>query len=276
MRKTLLVLGIGITFSTFIFANTPWQIDSIYNEGDIVTYDGNLYISTYPTSGYIPEKNHKSWDGWLYIDSGNIPLFKSEVAYSASKVVNDKGHYYVSKWQVQGQRPNESKAWRQLVNIETFDAEMSSIDPAPIRDGDPKSPQAIHGIDRNNDGIRDSYIEAVTNHYSSQKIIQLALSAAHEYRLLHELAFDDSIQLSVEEAAKKLNSIIALEECVELLRRDGQLTETPLDLYIDSLYSALYYRIGKRRLFEAMGSDYEAFIFEDTPCPASFSLGGQQ
>ncbi|KGK11985.1 carbohydrate-binding protein [Vibrio navarrensis] len=274
MRNTLIALSIGLLTSTSGFASTPWQSDAVYNAGDVVIHNGNTFVSIHWNSGSAPEVNDVSWDGWLYVENGEIPLFQSEEAYNGAQLVNYKGEYYLSKWWVQGENPDESSAWRHLANFQIDSGDSLPVAPEP--DLDPKSAEAIHGVDSDNDGVRDSYKEAVIDAYSSPEIVQLALSASHEYKLLHDIALDDSIALSKEAATTQLNSIIRMEGCFEQLRRDGQIQEMPDDLYTETIYQALYYRIGKRRLFEAMGEDFDAFVFEESPCPTSLLPGGQQ
>ncbi|HHX8293754.1 TPA: carbohydrate-binding protein [Vibrio diabolicus] len=274
MRKSLILLGIGLLTSTSGFASTPWQSDAVYNAGDVVTHNGNTFVSIHWNSGSVPVVNDVSWDGWLYVENGNISLFQAEEAYNGAELVNYKGEYYLSKWWVQGEYPNESSAWRHLVNLDLGGDVTPPVEPEP--DLDPKSAEAIHGADSDNDGIRDSYKAAVIETYSSPEIVQFALSAAYEYKLLHELALDNSIQLSKEDATKQMNSFIRMGSCFEQLRREGLIQKMPNSLFTDSIYRAVYYRIGKRRLFELMDSDYDAFIFEDSPCPASLISGGQQ
>ncbi len=158
------------------------------------------------------------------------------------------------------------------LSFSTFGTAEPLVKTSPVLKVDPKSPQAVHGVDSNNDGIRDSYQVAVHKNYLIHEVVELAMGVADAYKFLHELVLDDAIQVVPQVAINKLNRIIAIEDCFELLQRSGQIKEHPVSLYNDVIYRALYYRIGKRRLFEAMGSDYEAFVFEINPCPASVSL----
>ncbi|MGH2192833.1 hypothetical protein, partial [Enterococcus faecalis] len=78
--------------------------------------------------------------------------------------------------------------------------------------------------------------------------------------------FDKSIQLSVEDATKKYNEILVLEECAEELLKTGVIEMTPLELHTDTLYRALTYRNGKERIFEQMEHDLDAILNINKPC----------
>ena len=266
MKKQLIALAIGLTISATASASNVWDKGTVYNAGDLVEHNGETYVSTHWNQGNAPEVNDVVWDGWLHIDSDDVGLYQHEVAYLGSSIVNYKGQAYLSKWWVKGEYPNESSAWRLLSNFDLI-PKTPTKDPDP--NVNPKSPETIYGVDSDNDGIRDSYKLAVVKAYKNPEVVQLALSVSYEYSTLHQLALGEQINMNVEDAASKYNSIIAFEDCAELLLLDGQINETPSALYNNSIYRSLYYRIGKERLFEAMGRDFDALVTPENPCPQS-------
>lgn len=268
---TLAIIALSSVSSTL--AASEWEHNQAYNAGDVVTHLGHTYISAHWNLGNAPEKNEDVWDGWIYLDNSNIPLYQSESSYNGGAVVSYQGHYFLSKWWTKGEYPDNSNAWRLLKNYTVW----PSTPKTPVKPpSDPKSAEAILGIDSDSDGIRDSYINAVVEQYQKAELVQLALSAGHEYKVLHELALEVPVSLSPQEAKRKLHSIVALEDCVEHLKNTGQITVTPDSLYNETIYQSLYYRIGKRRLFEAMGANYDELPVETQACPKNLKVGGQQ
>lgn len=270
MKKQLAVLTIGLSISIGSVASVYWNEDTAYSAGDIVNHNGGSFVASHWSQGTVPEVNDISWDGWIHIDSTNIAIYEHEKAYVGGSVVNYKGNVYLAKWWVKGGYPNESNTWRLL---EDFHLEPSM----PINDPDPnvapKSPNTIHGVDsdndNDNDGIRDSYKAAVLEKYDNPEIVQLALAVSLEYADLHELGLEEAetIKISKEDAATKYNSIVAFEKCAQQLQSEGIISKTPVQLYANSIYRALYYRLGKERLFKAMDYDLDALVIPESPCP---------
>ncbi|NNN43485.1 MULTISPECIES: hypothetical protein [unclassified Vibrio] len=256
MKKHVIAIAVSLSIPLVAHAMEPWNKDTIYNSGDLVTHLGESFVSSYWTQGTEPVVNDISWDGWIHINADTIDNYEHETPYAGGSAVNFEGDIYLAKWWVQGEYPSKSGTWRLLDDLE----------PSPDPDLDPKSPEAIAGVDKDNNGVRDSYEVAVTEAYQNPQIVQLAISLGLEYTDINEIAFDKSIQLSVEDATKKYNEILVLEECAEKLLKTGVIEITPLELHADTLYRALTYRNGKERIFEQMEHDLDAILTIEQPC----------
>lgn len=145
MKKKLVALVIGLSLSTGAVASVFWDSNTAYSAGDIVKHNGETFVASHWNQGTPPEVNDISWDGWIHLDSANISIYAHEQAYVGGTVVNYKGEVYLAKWWVKGEYPSESSTWRLLEN---FNLESST----PIEDPDPninpKSPETIHGVER--------------------------------------------------------------------------------------------------------------------------------
>ncbi len=267
MDKRRIALGVLLAFPLTAFAADDWSQHDVYNAGDIVTHNGNTFVSAHWNQGNKPTVNDYSWDGWIYLDKTALAPYEHEKVYNGGTIVEYGGDVYLSKWWVQGDYPNTSNAWRLLENF-TLDPSTPSDDTDP--NVNPKSPETIKGIDSDGDGIRDSYKARVLDKYDSPEVVQLALSVSQEYNDLNALAFDDTLVLEPEEATVKLTNILAVEKCADILVEQGLISETPLQLYANTIYRALYYRLGKERLFAQSGSDLTTLRAEDQPCPENF------
>ncbi|UTV29686.1 carbohydrate-binding protein [Photobacterium atrarenae] len=262
MKKHVIAIAVSLSIPLVAHAMEPWNKDTVYNSGDLVTHHGESFVSSHWTQGTEPVVNDISWDGWIHINADTIDNYEHETPYAGGSVVNFEGDIYLAKWWVQGEYPSKSGTWRLLDDLEP----SPDPDPDPDPDLDPKSPEAIVGVDKDNNGVRDSYEVAVTEAYQNPQIVQLAINLGLEYTDINEIALDKSIQLSVEDATKKYNEILVLEECAEELLKTGVIEMTPLELHTDTLYRALTYRNGKERIFEQMEHDLDAILTIEQPC----------
>lgn len=260
MKRKLIILIIGLFLSIKSMALTPWNKNTVYYAGDIVTYNNQLFVASYWNQENLPNKDIL-WNTWVYIDNEKITFYDHEKPYESGSIVNYNNKKYLSKWWVQREYPSESNAW---ILLENLDSELSP----PTENINPKSSEAIHGVDSDNDGIRDSYKSEVFKKYNNPEFIQLALAISFEYADLHKLALNEIevIELNKEDAVIKYNKIIAFEACANHLLENDKIDKTPLQLYANSIYRALYYRLGKERLFQAMEHDLDAFIIPEVPC----------
>ncbi|ASO30608.1 MULTISPECIES: carbohydrate-binding protein [Vibrio] len=270
MNKQLVALTIGLSLSTSALASVPWDKDTAYSTSDIVNHNGESFVASHWSQGTAPEVNNISWDGWIHLDSTNVAMYAHEQAYVGGSVVNYNGDVYLAKWWVKGEYPSESSTWRLL---EDFNLEPSTPVEDPDPNVNPKSPDTIHGVDSDNDGIRDSYKASVLEKYEHPDIVQLALAVSLEYADLHTLGLEEAetIEISKEDATTKYNSIVAFEKCAQQLQSEGRIDETPAQLYANSIYRALYYRLGKERLFKAMDYDFDALVLPENPCPQTLN-----
>ncbi|NAW91084.1 MULTISPECIES: carbohydrate-binding protein [unclassified Vibrio] len=270
MNKQLVALAIGLSLSTSALASVSWDKDTAYSTGDIVNHNGESFVASHWSQGTAPEVNDISWDGWIHLDSTNVAMYAHEQAYVGGSVVNYNGDVYLAKWWVKGEYPSESSTWRFL---EDFNLEPSTPVEDPDPNVNPKSPDTIHGVDSDNDGIRDSYKASVLEKYEHPDIVQLALAVSLEYADLHTLGLEEAetIEISKEDATTKYNSIVAFEKCAQQLQSEGRIDETPAQLYANSIYRALYYRLGKERLFKAMDYDFDALVLPENPCPQTLN-----
>ncbi|PNH83375.1 carbohydrate-binding protein [Vibrio diazotrophicus] len=266
MKNQLIALAIGLSLSVGTQASVPWDKDTAYSAGDVVKHNGESFVASHWTQGATPEINDIPWDGWIHLNGSTVTTYAHEQAYVGGSVVNYKGDVYLAKWWVKGEYPSHSSAWRLL---EDFNLKLSSSIEEPDSNINLKSPEAVHGQDIDKDGIRDSYKAAVIEKYDSPDIVQFALAVSLEYADLHVLGLQqtETIKISKEDAVTKYNSIIAFERCALQLLREGRINETPLQLFADSIYRALYYRLGKERLFKAMNYDFDALVIPQSPCP---------
>lgn len=270
MKKGLVALTLGFAVPAMSLATEIWDESTVYTAGSLVSHHGNTFVASHRNQGNAPEVNDFAWDGWLYTTKNTIDIYDHETAYRVGDIIDFKGHIYVAQWPIKGEYPHHaSSSWRQVVNVDLTPAASPITDTDPNEN--PKSLETVRGLDNDGDGIRDSYKQAVLTQYDNPVFVQMALSISHEYDDLYRIVFDDTIAISPQEAAQKLNSITAFEACARYLYREGIIQDTPLSLFANTIYRALYYRLGTNRLFARTNDDLDALQTFDPPCPASLS-----
>lgn len=260
MKKTqriLLSALFAISLSPNIFAYDMWNEDQIYNSGDIVEWNENLYISSHWTKGVEPIENNINWDGWIFINENKLTTWDSDVIYTGGEIVEINDNYYLASWWNKNEPPEISSAWRHLRDINLNDKKP----PKPEHDD-----STIKGSDADGNGIRDDYELAVIKLYTDEKMINVALSASHEWKALLQVSLKEDMVITKEYASDSFSNLIALNRCFTKIKKSDPNFNSPTKLYFNTLERALEKRNAENKLFDALSNDLSGIKMLDTPC----------
>ncbi|MGF1842198.1 hypothetical protein L4C39_03255 [Vibrio clamense] len=244
----------AVIFSSYAFATSEWSPDQVYTSGDVVTWKGDIYISSQWTKGSEPVVNNISWDGWVFVDTPEIQDWEPNKVYQGGGIVRQNADHYIAKWWSKDDIPSNSSAWRKL-------SDFNVNPPTP-----PASP--VLGKDEDNNGIRDDYELAVSSMYpmNKQKYTQIAIAASYVWKKQTEVALDSSIIMSPESAALAYNEELALDRCFVKLRSEDPDYVAPHLAYYNNLERALMSRIGHERIAKMIGDNTELIQIPTEPC----------
>lgn len=95
---------------------SEWCPDTIYVEGDRVTYNGRTYQAGWWTRGERPG----TVDVWRLVDAGDSPnlpsqnVWNPDRAYFGGDIVYLEGRLWQARWWTQGERPGTNNVWQDL------------------------------------------------------------------------------------------------------------------------------------------------------------------
>ncbi len=103
---------------------SSWDSSNIYNGGDMVTYNGQVYRAKWWTQGETPGMA----DVWELVSSsdGSYETWSSSKAYSGGDMVTYNGQVYKAKWWTQGETPGTADVWELVSGTDP------STDPSPV------------------------------------------------------------------------------------------------------------------------------------------------
>ncbi|WP_045423195.1 hypothetical protein [Vibrio jasicida] len=247
----------AISFSPNIFAYDVWNENQVYNSGDIVEWNENVYISSHWTKGVEPIENNINWDGWIFIDEKKLTTWNSDVIYTGGEIVEINDSYYLASWWNKNEYPETSSAWRHLKDI-NFD------------DKEPPKPEhgnsTIEGSDADDNGVRDDYELAVRKSYTDEEMVNVAISASHEWKALLQVSLKEDIVITKEYASDSFSNLIALNRCFIEIKKNDPSFNSPTKLYFNTLERALEKRNAENKLFDALSNDLSGIKSSDTPC----------
>lgn len=241
---TLQTILLSLFSSVQVLANEPWQPNQSYQIGQVVTQHEERFIATLWNKDNAPSVSLSHWDGWVKVDD-SIPLFELGSDYHSGDVVEVYGELYLAKWGNRNEQPESSWYWRRLGKDDYVDVSGS----LEVIADDPKSAYAILGEDQNRNSIRDSYEAQVFALYPSLEQQRLAMNYSYINRAMHELELDESINLLEEEATEIFHVLTAWDSCITLFQSHHAKVRTPLDLYVNTIYRALFYRFGQNEAY---------------------------
>ncbi len=253
--KLTKIVGLAtIIFSQSAFATSEWLSDQVYTAGDIVTWQGDTYISSHWTKGIEPVMNDINWDGWVFIESSSIKDWEPNTEYDGGDVVRLNANHYLAKWWSKDEIPADSTAWRKLSD---FDVSP----PTP-----PVSP--VLGSDEDSNGIRDDYEQALKTFYplDKQNYTQVATAASYVWKKQTEIALDDTIKMTPISAAIAYNEELALDHCFLLLKKEDPDFNPPHLAYYNTPERALKSRIGHERIAKMIGDRTDLIVIPSDPC----------
>lgn len=91
-------------------SSDTWMKESIYVEGDIVTYKGINYRAKWWNKGAVPDVS----DVWEAINDPGNQQWSKEKVYVLGDIVIYNGVTYRAKWWVKGEAPDVSQAWETI------------------------------------------------------------------------------------------------------------------------------------------------------------------
>ena len=137
------VIGTSLLFSTPAYAATAqWSSNNAYTAGSQVSFNGDTYEAQWWTQGEEP--GSAEWGAWKKLESGNsgntdgstdsgnngnggstdsgnageteknIPKWDESTVYTGGKQAVYNNTIYEAKWWVQGERPDQSAAWKEI------------------------------------------------------------------------------------------------------------------------------------------------------------------
>ncbi|MGF1753132.1 hypothetical protein L4C33_05985 [Vibrio makurazakiensis] len=257
--KHLILLLLVTSSCSITWASEIWQSDMSYQVGDMVSHNEQVFVSTQWNKGNLPNPTGNHWQGWV-LSSENIAQFEFGKHYASGELVYVNSELYLSKWGNTNERPDISWYWRKLSNHSSLDIREYT----PQHHSNPKSREAILGQDSNRNSIKDAYEVAVFEQYKSEDLQRLALNMSYIYRALHQLELDESINLLEEEATDLFVSLFAWETCMEHLQVEKVRTsydelKLPRSLYLDNIYSALFFRLGQNEAFRDLNGEFDFY-----------------
>ncbi|TVO34020.1 hypothetical protein [Vibrio algivorus] len=260
MNKIKVIFALAffsISFSPNIFAYDMWNKNKEYKSGEIVEWSEKLYISSHWTKGVEPIENNINWDGWIFIDKKKLTYWNSHEIYTGGEVVVINDNYYLASWWNKNEYPETSSAWRHLTNINFDDKESPKLG-----DGD----STIEGSDADDNGIRDDYEISVRKSYPDEEIVNVALSASHEWKTLLQVSLKEDMVITKKYASDSFSNLIALNRCFIEIKKNDPSFDSPTKLYFNTLERALEKRSAENKLFDVLSNDLSGIKTPDTPC----------
>ncbi|ELH4809995.1 hypothetical protein Q9X96_003026 [Vibrio vulnificus] len=257
--KPLFSVGIlfAITLSGYTQASNEWNPTQVYNSGDLVTWKGKAYLSSHWTQGVEPLENDINWDGWIFVDENNLKTWTPQNAFLGGDLVKIDSQYYMANWWNQNEYPETSSSWRHLKNVE-FNGDTSPDKPV---DND-----SVEGLDTDNNGVRDDYEVTIRNLYSSEELLNVALSASQEWKKLIKLGLDESIPVTKEEASQIFVNLISASRCFTEIRKADPNFKSPTQFYFNTFERAMKKREAEDRLYRTLQGDLSLINPPQSPC----------
>ncbi|CAH0541475.1 carbohydrate-binding protein [Vibrio marisflavi] len=255
---------IGMILAPLAFSNVHaleiWDAQKIYTSGNLVKWKDKAYISSHQTIGIMPITNNISWDGWVDLETDTVEAWEQGSTYNSGDIVEFNTVYYIAKWQSQGTLPEGNSSWQRLGIDSTTMSRTFKQELTP-------EVESVVGFDKNRDGLRDDYAEIITNYYSKQEEIRLAILAGTEFGKYIEFSEND-IDISIEDAKYMAINIGTLRHCLDLYKTLNPNFIDPAKLYFNTLDRALAKRKASSRLYkslqgnepEVLGINCEPFI----------------
>ncbi|HAS8151164.1 TPA: hypothetical protein I7678_18020 [Vibrio vulnificus] len=244
-KKALLAsLLVTLTSSPLVYSAELWDESKVYNSGDIVRWNDKVFISSHWTKGTEPVDNQLSWDGWITLDSENIPSWAQESVYKGGDVVEFNAGYYIAKWWNTSSLPSNSDSW-QRVDLKSIVVDTTKPEPEP----EPETP--IIGLDKDGDGLRDDYAEKIAQTYADPVELAIAVQSGKEFGKLLEFS-ENNVEISVEDAKFMAINAIGIQYCIDNYQYENPNYVNPIDLYFDTLERAVAKVSASSRLYKAL------------------------
>ena len=127
IMMAILVIGFGILLKYDSSMNQiveaqesypAWNPSTIYNTGDMVTYDGKVWMAQWYTQGQVPG-SAEAYGVWKLQTSqtpGTYPTWNAFTVYNTGDIVSYGGRLWIAQWWTQGQTPGttgEYGVWRE-------------------------------------------------------------------------------------------------------------------------------------------------------------------
>ncbi|MBY7144342.1 endonuclease/exonuclease/phosphatase family protein [Virgibacillus sp. NKC19-3] len=109
-----------------------WLEESIYTEGDHVSFDGEIYEAKWWTQGEKPSDSGE-WDVWtLAPECSNdgkesLSVWAEKDTYEVGDRVQHEGAIYEAKWWTQGENPESSGEWDVWEKVDQHDLRVMSF-----------------------------------------------------------------------------------------------------------------------------------------------------
>lgn len=208
-----------------------WSENTAYHAGNIVDFNEKFYMASYWNKGMQPIDNKVAWDGWISIKNNTLPLWKANKAYQPGSVIKYNEQNYISKWWNENALPEQDKtSWAKLSIATGIKYEADEQD-------------NILGIDKDSNGIRDSYEFFIEKKYNDPVIKSYLKSAAREYQKVLELHLNPDIagSLTNEQATQIMKNLVTFMFCNRKLRKEGRLplNSSPISEYYNTVERAI-------------------------------------
>ncbi|WP_332403101.1 carbohydrate-binding protein [Vibrio metschnikovii] len=256
MKKfiTLLLLVSIILISSYSGATEQWSSTKVYSAGQLVEWNGDIYIASHWNQGTEPTPNNINWDGWILIDENQLEEWTPRKVYHGGDIVSINERYYLAKWWSKDDYPESSEAWLHLKDIWISDGERPT----------PGENDTVIGIDNNHNGIRDDYERNIYKNYLNPEMQKIAISAGHEWQKLIERPTDD--QITKNEVSIIFSNLISLRRCFTELRENDPSFKAPTQFFFNTLERAAAKRKAEELLARILGDDYSNISFPEKPC----------
>lgn len=231
-------------YSSLSYSYEAWDQHTTYTAGDMVTKDGVIFVSTHWNKNTAPINNKNNWDGWITFPDNN-PNWDASTTYHGGDVVAYQDKFYLAKYWSSGESPDSSDAWLILIGA---DKPTAPIDPDEHLD--PKSKEAILGIDSNNNGLDDVYEAKIEETYSNEKDKELARAIGIQWRSMLEYQFNNE-KIDPISAANTLSQSSFLYSCSAQKKRKDLKYIQPNQLFFTSIERSYAYRITEIKLYDS-------------------------
>lgn len=254
LRFSLLCLASTAAIS----AETPlqniedWRSNRTYTLGDVVVDQGDIYVSIEPSRSKQPSSDPLIWTKANLSTQLDFELLKM---YLPGQVVDHSGRYYLVR------RASMLRQVEQLNDIERRWLPFPHADlihQMPAEPAQHSAFDALLGMDRDDNGIRDDFEHEITASQLPAPVIESALDAGRIYgRVLSQTTSgvsggQETVQLAID--------WLRAEQCRRLLQQAHEGTTWPKSAYFNSLF-----RI--EALFQISYAMAEVVNLNDLPIP---------
>ncbi|MCX2535004.1 hypothetical protein OQ486_16290 [Plesiomonas shigelloides] len=187
-----------------------WDIKKVYNAGDIVQWNTDIYVARGWSLGDEPKKMVVDWSAWKLIDVASIKPWVKNNIYNGGVIVEHAGNYYLSRWWNDDSTPGVDDVWLRLsLDLDMGKTDQEKIDELTSSNQIPnlERDDSLLGVDSNKDGIRDDIESFIEVNYSEDLKIKAARQFAKSMNNVFNV--DSTDVLAVKKAARDNSNAIS-------------------------------------------------------------------